>query len=308
MMTTEPTLYTIKDKFAGGQAATLVNWFDIDYDIEPHGHDFFEIALASSGIGRHTSANGVQMLNKGNLIIIRPGAWHGYIDCRNLIVHNCCFDQKIFQREISWLREDILMNFLLWTGPYMADRRGVLIVSLRDNDLEECLVHWNALNQIQDFSRRAETIGRLILFLESLVRSVEGLDYLKQQTRPIHPAVLESVHLLESQIDQPWSLKNLTEKVHLNPSYLVRLFKAEIGLSPIAYLNNCRLERSAGLLLTPMPVSEVAAQVGWFDPSLFARRFRQAYGMSPSEYRNRFGKRKGSTSSHSALRSNGSVL
>lgn len=284
-MTAEPTVYTIKEKFAGDQAATLVNWFDIDYDIAPHCHEFFEIALTAGGNGRHLSANGMQLLNSGNLIIIRPGAWHGYVHCKNLIVHNCCFDQQILQRELSWLRDDVLMNFILWTGPYIGGRRGVLIVSLQDSRLDECLEHWNALSQAQDLSRRAETIGRLLILLESLARSVEGLDHLKQQTRPIHPAVMESIRLLESQIEQPWSLRNLAEKIHLNPSYLVRLFKAEIGLTPIAYLNHCRLERSAGLLHTPLPVSEVAAEVGWFDPNLFARRFRLAYGMSPSEYR-----------------------
>ena len=123
-MSHEPTLYLRKEKFAGEQAATLVNWFDIDYDIAPHGHDFYEIALTAGGTGGHLSANGKQLLNKGNLIIVRPGAWHGYIHCKNLIVHNCCFDHQILQRELSWLREDVLMNFLLWTGPYMGDRRG----------------------------------------------------------------------------------------------------------------------------------------------------------------------------------------
>ena len=292
MTTIEPTLYTKEEKFSGKQATTLINWFNIDYDIAPHGHDFFEIALTASGIGGHLSANGVQILDRANLIIVRPGAWHGYIDCRNLIVHNCCFDRTILQRELSWLREDFLMNYLLWTGPYIGDRRGVLIVRLHDDNLDECLANWNALSQVQDSSRRAETIGRLLILLESLVHSAQGLDHLKQQKGQIRSAVLESIRLLESQIDHPWSLSELSEKIHLNSSYLVRLFKAEIGLSPIAYLNHCRLERSAGLLLTSLPVSEVAAQVGWFDPSLFARRFRLAYGMSPSEYRNQFGKKQ----------------
>jgi hypothetical protein len=47
MMTDEPTVYSKKEKFAGDQAATLVNWFDIDYDIASHGHEFFEIALTA---------------------------------------------------------------------------------------------------------------------------------------------------------------------------------------------------------------------------------------------------------------------
>ena len=288
----EPVVFTKKALFSGDQAAALINWFDIDYDIEPHGHEFFEIAFAAGGTGGHISANGVQMLDRGNLIIVRPGAWHGYINCKNLIIHNCCFDRQILQRELNWLREDVLMNYLMWTGPYMDDRQGVLIVRLQEDRLDECLAHWTELSQVQDLSRRTETIGRLLIFLECLVRSVESMDRLKQQTRPIHPAIMESIRLLESQVEHPWSLKILAGKIHLNPSYLVRLFKSEVGLSPIAYLNHCRLERSAGLLLhTSLQISEVAVQVGWFDPNLFARRFRRVYGMSPSEYRNRFGKK-----------------
>lgn len=285
----EPTILSKKEAFAGDQSTILVNSFDLDYEIKPHSHDFFELALIEGGNGEHLSFYGRQPLESGNLIIIRPGAWHGYVKCENLLVHNCCFDQQILQYELSWLRDDALMNFLLWVGPYMGGHRGVLIVSMQNYSLDECLANWHALGRIQNLSRRAETIGRLLILLECLARCGEGLDHLKQQTKPIHPAVIESIRLLESHIEKPWSLKNLADEIHLNHSYLVRLFKAEIGLTPMAYLNHCRLERSAGLLLTPLPVSEVAALVGWFDPNLFARRFRMAYGLSPREYRKRFG-------------------
>ena len=290
MLQNAPTLYTKKLKFSGDHAVTMTNRVEVNTDIEPHGHDFFEIALAGSGNGGHISANGVQLLSGGNLIIIRPGAWHGYTLSNDLVIYNCCIDQQILDREISWLREDAAYNYLLWSGPYMSDRRGLLVLHLYDNGLEECLQHWHELDQVQASPRRADTIGRLLILLECLIRSIKGLDHLKQQSRPMHAAVLETMRMMESQIDQAWCLSDLAEQSHLNPSYLVRLFNAEVGLSPIAYLNHCRMERSAGLLLhTTFPVSEVAAQVGWFDANLFARRFRIAYGMSPSDYRKRFG-------------------
>lgn len=289
-MESEPAVYSRKAFFTADHAATMVNRVELNGETPPHGHDFFEIALAAGGSGGHTSASGKHALNKGNLAIIRPGTWHGFTHCSELVIHNCCFDQHLLQRELSWLREDAGLNFLLWTGPYAADRRGVLVVRLRDNRLAACLDDLEALREVQDSPRRTETIGRLLVFLDHLAQSVEALNVLNQENRLLHPAVLETMRLLESQVGHPWTLRELAARSHLDPSYLVRLFKLEIGLAPIAYLNRCRVEQAAGLLLhTLLPVSEVAAQVGWFDPNLFSRRFRAAYGMSPSEYRKRFG-------------------
>ena len=268
----------------------MVNCCDVDADIAPHGHSFFEIALTTGGTGGHISVGGEQMLDKGNLIIIRPGAWHGYTHCNHLIVHNCCFDHQLLQREMSWLREDGILNFLLWTGPYLDDRRGIMVVRLCPDDLPEILNLWQTLGKVQNSTRRMETLGHLLLLLDKLTRSVEELDSLKNQTLNFHPAVMETMLLLENQIAQEWSLADLARRCHLSSSYLVRLFKSQIGLAPIAYLNRYRLERAVGLLLhTELPVAEVAAQVGWYDPNLFARRFRAAHGMSPRSYRHSFG-------------------
>ena len=268
----------------------MVNYYEVGYDIAAHGHEFFEVALVSGGTGRHTSANGLQVLSRGSLMIIRPGAWHGYVACDQLLVHNCGFDPKLLRNELSWLREDTDMNFLLWTGPYQENRHGVMIGHMREENLVLCLKHWEALRLVQGSIRRAEALGRLLILMDSLAQAMENVDVLNTQPPPLHPAVLQLLHLLESQSEREWSLGELAERVHMNPSYLVRLFKTDMGISPIAYLNRCRLERAAGLLLhTRLSISEVAAQVGWYDPNLFTRRFRLAHGISPSEYRKHFG-------------------
>lgn len=290
----EPAVYSTKECFAGDHAATMVDRHDLSREIPPHGHEFFEIALVTDGKGGHVSANSEQALNRGDLIFIRPGAWHGYILCQSLIIYNCCFDPQLLQRELGWLREDALMNFLLWTGPYMENRSGVMILRLPEEHISECLDHWIALGKVQNSPHRTETIGRLMILLDHLAQSTNEFKILKQQTRPLHTAVMETMYLLEGNIEKDWSLTELANQNHLNPSYLVRLFKAEIGLTPMAYLNRCRVERTAGLLLhTRLPIADVAAQVGWYDPNLFSRRFRMAYRMSPSEYRKRFAYPKG---------------
>jgi AraC-like DNA-binding protein len=58
----------------------------------------------------------------------------------------------------------------------------------------------------------------------------------------------------------------------------------------MAYLRRRRLELAAGLLLrTRRSVAEVGDLVGWPDANYFTRRFRSQFGVSPTDYRRRFG-------------------
>jgi transcriptional regulator GlxA family with amidase domain len=66
----------------------------------------------------------------------------------------------------------------------------------------------------------------------------------------------------------------------------VRSFDATVGMSPMAYLRQMRVERMARLLIsTDLSVAEVARSVGWKNQFHASQCFHAAYGISPTEYR-----------------------
>lgn len=72
----------------------------------------------------------------------------------------------------------------------------------------------------------------------------------------------------------------------VNKCYFIRLFKRELGQSPLRYINQKKTEKAQLLLLTAdMPVKEVAYELGFFDLSYFIRLFKKKVGMTPQEYR-----------------------
>jgi AraC-like DNA-binding protein len=82
------------------------------------------------------------------------------------------------------------------------------------------------------------------------------------------------------------SLDEMAELVHLNKSYFVRVFRREIGQTPLDYLNGIRLSHAKELLLsTNLKVSEIAFRSGFESASYFIRRFSAAYGDTPEKYR-----------------------
>ena len=82
------------------------------------------------------------------------------------------------------------------------------------------------------------------------------------------------------------SLQLLADRFDVNNVYLGRLFKEETGEYFIDYLNRVRLDHARRLLLdTTLKASIIANQVGFLDSNYFFRKFKQKYGLSPTDYR-----------------------
>lgn len=78
----------------------------------------------------------------------------------------------------------------------------------------------------------------------------------------------------------------LAELACMSESNFYAVFKKHTGVSPVVYMNNCRIAAATQLLLySHKKINEIAVEVGIFDPYYFSRIFRQKYGVSPREYR-----------------------
>jgi YesN/AraC family two-component response regulator len=78
----------------------------------------------------------------------------------------------------------------------------------------------------------------------------------------------------------------VAELCGLSPFRFSRQFRASFGICFQEYLSNLRVSEARRLLENHvMPVADIAAAVGFDDPSYFARVFRRTVGMSPSDYR-----------------------
>jgi AraC family L-rhamnose operon transcriptional activator RhaR len=277
--------------FTDGALAYAGHWVH-KAPMEDHTHSFVEIAVVTGGEAIHRSLAGRHQVGAGDVVFLRPGVWHGY-ETQHLELYNCCFSAELLHRELAWTREDPLLGYLLWTGPLSMERRGMLITSLDAPTLRDCELHLDALDRLRFRPlglHRSDIISHLTLVLGHLARAVAAdRDRLVEPTGPTHPAVVQAMRLLDSQLADRWTLGELADRLHLSPSYLLRLFKSSTGMPPMAYLARRRVETAAALLLhTDQPVTQIGRAVGWPDQNYFARRFRAHFGLSASSYRSRF--------------------
>lgn len=85
------------------------------------------------------------------------------------------------------------------------------------------------------------------------------------------------------------SLGEFAQSVNLSVWRLCHIFKSDVGMPPIRFLRQLRMERAKDLLESSfLSVKEIAFQVGLNDESHFVRDFKATYGYSPALYRLRF--------------------
>jgi transcriptional regulator GlxA family with amidase domain len=82
----------------------------------------------------------------------------------------------------------------------------------------------------------------------------------------------------------------MTELSGLADRSFKRRFSKATGMTPIEYVQTLRLEEAKQILeTTDTAVEAVANEVGYEDPSYFGRLFKRTVGLTPAQYRKRFG-------------------
>lgn len=86
--------------------------------------------------------------------------------------------------------------------------------------------------------------------------------------------------------DDTVSLTEIAEKVYMTPSSLSRFFKKATGESFVQYVRKIRLQRAADALAgTQLPISRIAVNNGFSNPSAMNKDFKEFFGVTPTEYR-----------------------
>ncbi len=263
----------------------------LDEDVEPHAHDFLEIAVVGTGRGRHQTSQGERAVRHGQVVVLRPGAWHAFRQPKDLVVANCCISAPGLKAELAALQQVPLLRDLLWTGPVARAPHGVELTQVEPDAADEAIAEIALLERdlAKGGSGAGRVLGRLVTVLGILA---DGRVDRQPVEQVVHSAVAATIARFEAALAEPWRLDEVAAAVSLDPAYLSRLFRRHTGLSPLGFLARLRAERAATLLAqTELPAARVGAAVGWDDPTYFARRFRSLVGSTPTEYRRRTGVR-----------------
>ncbi|MBQ3055758.1 MAG: AraC family transcriptional regulator [Oscillospiraceae bacterium] len=106
-------------------------------------------------------------------------------------------------------------------------------------------------------------------------------------TAPEKPkALFEILHEIHEHLTENITVESLAEIAGFHPSYFSRYFKRYMGMSPVRYISEQKMNLAKHMVsTTEKPLGEIAETLGFPDQFSFSKKFKDRFGVSPSEFR-----------------------
>lgn len=230
-----------------------------------HSHDFYEIVLICKGYCTHT-INGIVYTHKPDeLIFLRPGDYHSFqSQSEDLRVLSLSVERNEFEKLCAAydLRiTNLIKNITIPPIVCVPGAFSGIISHLDVYDEYDC---------------------KFVLFylLKAFIGSLHHERY--RLPRSLEKALRE--------MQRPENLKEgipaLVRASGYSRPQLSRLIKKHRGVTPHEYVLTMRLDRAyQSLILSDIPIDEIAEQIGFASVSHFYKAFRGKFGITPSALR-----------------------
>lgn len=247
------------------------------YDTSPHTHpDFYEITYIVSGVCTHIYGDTSKVITPGTLLLMAPHSMHRiYTEPMQSTFFAICIEKDYFR------------NFLEQHFPDFSDNALPKCTQLNlDNpDLTYLEQLGHQLSVPHPSFHVADTILYVVLM---------NLFYKKMQSKTSkahHVQYLLSI--LNEPINLNLSVKDLYDAVADVPvPTLIKNFKEQTGYTIVEYKTKKKMEFAADMLQNSnKKVIDIAYELHYESLSYFLRCFKKEFGMTPTEYRNRYQKK-----------------
>lgn len=142
------------------------------------------------------------------------------------------------------------------------------------------LPHWYVSTKVRLLDVRGKVIG--------VAGAMYGIEQPAEQERYFRE-LFPVIRHIEQNYGESISMAAMAQLAQLSSTHFNRRFQQLLRMSPTSYLRTVRVQAARRLLATtPRTLAGIAADTGFTDQSHFTRCFREATGLTPREYRQRF--------------------
>lgn len=245
--------------------------------IGEHHHDVHQILFVTNGTAEISINEKVFHLHKNSLIFISRTESHFITRAdNNYARYEIRISPEIFSADI---KNPQLYSVLL-NRPQGFNR----IIELDSSQISPILDKIiSEQNQNTPYKTEMQTALLDILFINIYRRYPELFSTTEN---PTFDTVKKIQQQLEQNIENRYSLEELSEQHHISKYYLSHIFKNVTGYSIMDYLKLLRIAKAKTLLSkTNLHITEIVKTCGFSDSSNFSREFKTLTSQTPSEFR-----------------------
>ncbi|THF77816.1 helix-turn-helix transcriptional regulator [Cohnella fermenti] len=246
--------------------------------IPVHWHEFFEIALVTSGTGTHRFNGRSLPLKRGSLFLLTPADFHELVNDDGCVVHlyNAIFVQEFIRAE--------LLQWIYQAGEGIAVELEEDITLMLEREFERV---WEESERPRQGSGWivAGALERILVELMRRHEDGKGRDH-AAHVPAIHPSISKAITYLSFRFHENLTLETVSRHVGLSANYFSERFRKETGVTFQRFLQEQRLKFAFSLLsMSQLPITEVCYASGFGNLSHFERAFKHKYGRTPRQIR-----------------------
>ncbi|MEY8354535.1 AraC family transcriptional regulator [Lachnospiraceae bacterium 54-53] len=258
--------------------------------IPDHSHNFVELVYMYSGSTVHViNKTRILLLETNDLLLLRQGTSHAVEPAgeNDIAVHFFLMPEFFFHPGLMEEESGVVRHLVVGTPSAGDSGADYLHFHLKDILPARNLME----NMIWSFSGRKKgrqeinqaTMGILLMELIHETGREEPHDMAQYEEQ----MVLTAYQYLES--NYPSATLEEFSALAMQPSYYIsRLFKRYFRMTFTECLQLIRMIRAANYLAsTSKPVEEIIAEIGYENSSYFHRLFKERYGMTPKQFRDK---------------------
>lgn len=247
-------------------------------------HNFWEILYVDKGIIEVTTDDACHLLNQGMLIFHKPNEFHRFhaIDGKAPNVIVMTFD--CHSEAMNWFYDRIV---------HLDDKEKNLLADIvREGEQAFEFPFTHPLRRRPDASAGAEQL--ISRYLEALLirlyRKIQA-NYTSERLSGIPKVkydneVLERmIRYMEEHVESNFSIDHLSRECYIGKTRLEELFKKMTGSTAKRYFTRMKIEAAKLRMREETDnITGIAHRLGFSSIHAFSRSFKQATGMTPTEY------------------------
>lgn len=254
----------------------------------PHCHDYYQICYVECGRVEHRQDRSTVPLEAGDAFIVPPGFVHQILfPDSDALLYSLSFQEELIPREASVYHFLTALKLETLETERIPIRMKLKMDLPRQQTLKallEALVREQESTSPPELTA-ADSLIAAILSIFSQGYFLGDARQLQEVTRYSH-VMEQCLRYLDAHFTEELSLEETARKFALSRSLFGVLFPRHTGTTFKRYLAQKRISYAVTLLQsTDLPVRQIAAMVGYGDPSTFYRNFTKLTGRQPSDYR-----------------------
>lgn len=235
-----------------------------------HWHEHIELHYIVEGSSILYCNQKKILAKKGSLVVINSNELHrGVLEEKKMEAIVIIFELSSFSKEVAY--SGFVFQNLIENDSFIQNKMEEIYTENNDKNVGYKLAVRGMLYEMITYLMRNHVSQKLsesenTKRNKKLIRLNTVIEYIQQN------------------YNEPISNKTLASMIHISEDRFNHLFKESMGISPLNYINEMRLEKARNLLQTgEYTISEAAMEVGFSDINHFGRLFRKKYECTPSK-------------------------